>query len=193
VLLAASLLPNCAGAPASPAASEGDPTPILSVKELMEHIVDPFADWIFDAAVVDISDKGVIETKPLTDEDWLKVERGALILAESANLLKMPRAIVPAGDPSLSNAPGGPELIPAEIEARVRQDPEKWNRHADALRAAALESLPIVRSRNAEGLFDVGDKIDKACESCHLEYWYPGDRETVLENQRKTVTYDKAK
>jgi hypothetical protein len=100
---------------------------------------------------------------------------------------------VPAGDPSLSNAPGGPELIPAEIEARVRQDPEKWNRHADALRAAALESLPIVRSRNAEGLFDVGDKIDKACESCHLEYWYPGDRETVLENQRKTVTYDKAK
>jgi hypothetical protein len=193
LLLAASLLQHCAGPPASPAASEGDPAPILSVKELMEHIVDPIADWIFDAAVIDISDKGIIETTPLTDEDWLKVERGALILAESANLLKMPRAMVPAGDASLSHAHGGPELTPAEIEAMIRQDPEKWNRHADALRTAALESLPIIRSRNAEGLFDVGDKIDKACESCHLEYWYPGDKETVLENQRKTVTYDKAK
>jgi hypothetical protein len=45
----------------------------------MQHIVDPIADWIFDAAVVDISEKGVVETKPLTDEDWLQVERGALI------------------------------------------------------------------------------------------------------------------
>ena len=68
----------------------------------MEHIVDPIADWIFDAAVIDVSEKGTVETKPLTDEDWLKVERGALILAESANLLKMPRTMVPAGDKSLN-------------------------------------------------------------------------------------------
>jgi hypothetical protein len=194
VLLGAVLLQNCAVPPAeivNPAASEDALTPVLSVKELMEHIVDPIADWIFDAAVVDISEKGVVETKPLTDEDWLKVERGALILAESANLLKMPRAMVPAGDASLKAARGGPELTPAEIEGKVRQDPAMWNRHADALRAAALESLTIIRARDADGLFDVGDKIDKACESCHLEYWYPGDKEVVLENQRKTVTYDK--
>jgi hypothetical protein len=157
----------------------------------MEHIVDPIADWIFDAAVIDVSEKGVVETRPLTDEDWLKVERGALILAESANLLKMRRSMVPVGDASLSAAPGGPELTPAEIETRVRNDPAMWNRHADALRTAALASLPTVRSKDAEGLFDVGDRIDRACESCHLEYWYPGDREAVLENQRKTVTYDK--
>ena len=193
LLLSALLLQNCAGPPASTAAAEGDLTPTLSVKELMEHIVDPFADWIFDAAVIDISEKGVVETKPLTDGDWLKVERGALILAESSNLLKMPRAMVPAGDASLTSEPGGPELTPAEIEARVRKDPAAWNRHADGLRSAALESLTIIRARNAEGLFDVGDKIDKACESCHLEYWYPGDRETVLQNQRKTVTYDKSR
>jgi hypothetical protein len=191
LVLSALVLQNCARPAAAPTASDGGLTPVLSVKELMEHIVDPIADWIFDAAVIDISEKGIVETKPLTDEDWLKVERGALILAESANLLKMPRTMVPAGDSSLNDAPGGPELTPAEIEAKVRQDPAMWSRHADALRAAALESLTIIRSRNAEGLFDVGDKIDKACESCHLEYWYPGDKEAVLENQRKTVTYDK--
>jgi hypothetical protein len=195
VLLAIALLQNCAAPPsAAPVASVSsatDLTPVLSVKELMEHIVDPIADWIFDSAVIDISEKGVVETKPQTDDDWLRVERGALILAESANLLKIPRAIVPAGDKSLNDAPGGPELTPVEIEAKVKQDSDAWNRHADGLRTAALEALTTIRARDAEGLFKVGDKIDKACESCHLEYWYPGDKKTVLENQQKTVTYDK--
>ena len=68
--------------------------PVLSVKELMEQIVDPVADWVFDAAVIDVTEKGIVETVPLTDDDWQKVERGAMILAESANLLKMPRAMV---------------------------------------------------------------------------------------------------
>ena len=191
LLLSALLLQNCAGPSAAPTATHDDLTPVLSVKELMEHIVDPIADRIFDAAVIDVSEKGIVETKPLTEEDWLKVERGALILAESANLLKMRRPMVPAGDSSLSGPPGGPELTPAEIETRIRNDPAMWNRRADVLRTAALASLPIIRAKNAEALFDVGDKIDKACESCHLEYWYPGDKEAVLENARKTVTYDK--
>jgi hypothetical protein len=192
LLLSASLAASCAApAPAPAAADPGDLTPVLSVKELMEHIVDPISDWIFDAAVIDIGDKGVVETKPVSDEDWLRVERGAMILAEAANLLKMPRAMVPPGDKSLNDSPGGPELTPSEIEAKVKQDRARWNQHADGLRSAALESLRIAKARNGEGLFDAGEIIDKACESCHLEYWYPGDRKAVLENERKTVTYDK--
>src|SRR4029450_3597391 len=118
LLTGALLFPGCGQpSPVAPAVAEAPAfTPVLSVKEVMEHIVDPIADWIFDAAVIDISEKGTIETKPLTDEDWLKVERGALILAESANLLKMPRTMVPADDKSLNKGPGGPELTPAEIE-----------------------------------------------------------------------------
>ena len=191
LLLGASLMASCSRAPAPAASDLSDLTPVLSVKELMEHIVDPIADWIFDAAVIDIGDKGIVETKPVTDEEWLKVERGALILAESANLLKMPRAMVPAGDKALKNSPGGPELTPSEMEAKVKQDRALWNKHADGLRMAALESLKIARARDGERLFDAGEMIDKACESCHLEYWYPGDKKAVLENERKTVTYDK--
>jgi len=195
LLLGALLVQSCASPPAAPpaAAETAALTPVLSVKELMEHIVDPIADWIFDAAVVDISDKGTVETMPLTDDDWLRVERGALILAESANLLKMPRTMVPPGDKSLKQGSGGPELTPAEIEAKIKKDPALWNQHADGLRDVALDSLKVIKARDAKALFDVGDKLDKACESCHLEYWYPGDKKAVLEDQRKTVTYDKPK
>jgi hypothetical protein len=195
LLAGALLIQGCATPPATqPAAPEAAVlTPVLSVKELMEHIVDPIADWIFDAAVVDVSEKGTVETMPLTDDDWLRVERGALILAESSNLLKMSRSMVPAGDPSLTRKPGGPELTPAEIEAKVKNNPALWNQHADGLRAAALETVEIVKARDANGLFAAGDKIDKACEACHLEYWYPGDKKAVLEDQNKKVTYDKPK
>ena len=182
-------------APESAAATEL--TPVLSVKELMEHIIDPTADWIFDAAVVDVNANGVQTTAPVSDEDWLKVERGALLLAESSNLLKMRRPMVPAGTPvnEAPREPGkpAPELSPAEIEAKINQNRGVWNSHADELRKVALDSLKVVKARNVEGLFQIGSDIDKACENCHLEFWYPGDKAAVLADQQKRVTYDPPK
>jgi len=177
-------------------ANEAPPalTPVLSVKELMEHIIDPTADWIFDAAVVDVSAGGTTTTVPKSDEDWLRVERGAMLLAEASNLLKMPRAMAPAGTAgatSLNTGEPVPELSPAEIEAKVNANRDLWNKHADELRSVALASLAIVKTRNVNGLFQIGSDIDKACENCHLEFWYPGDREAVLADQKKKVTYGK--
>jgi hypothetical protein len=177
---------------ATPAAPSLDSSlaPTLSVKELMEHVIDPTADWIFDAAVVDISHKGVTETKPLSDDDWLKVERGGYLLAESTNLLKIPRQMVPLGEEGKPHQPGEPELPPEQIQAKIEKDRALWYKHADGLRAAALEAVQVAKARDFDGLFKVGDKVDKACEACHLEYWYPGDREAVLKDQNSRVTYD---
>ena len=95
-------------------------TPTLSIKELMEHIVDPIADWVFDAVAVDVGPKGIIETKPETEEAWRKVEDGALILAEASNLLKMKRLVAPPGDeaPSEDGTPS-PELSTSQIQAKI--------------------------------------------------------------------------
>lgn len=179
---------------ASPSSLENQLTPVLSVKELMEHIIDPTADWIFDAAVIDVSAKGTQTTVPISDDDWLKVQRGALLLAESSNLLKMPRPMAPPGDqPTPTSGGPAPELSPAEIAAKVKANPALWNSHADELRTVALKSLDAVKAKNVDALFQVGGEIDKACENCHLEFWYPGDRKAVLEDQQKRVTYDPPK
>ena len=189
------LLTQCtsqpAPAPASNTTSAPALTPVLSVKELMEHIIDPTADWIFDAAVVDVTATGVTTTVPKTDEDWLRVERGVLLLAEASNLLKMPRAMAPPGTAgSVPLRPGAPapELSPAEIEAKVNANRDLWNTHADELHTVALASLTVVKARNVDGLFQIGSDIDRACENCHLEFWYPGDKEAVLADQKKKVT-----
>ena len=189
--------PAPAAAPAKPAPPplESALSPTLTVKELMEHIIDPTADWVFDAAVIDVTAKGIVETKPLSDDDWLKVERGGLLLAESTNLLKMPRRMAPptAQDINKPNKGAEPELAPEQIQAKVDQDRALWNKYADGLRDAALTTVKVARARDAEALFNVGSEIDKACENCHLEYWYPGDRKAVLEDQKKHVTYDPPK
>ena len=193
------LLAQCTSSPAPASTSTPTPaapplTPVLSVKELMEHIIDPTADGIFDAAVVDVTARGAKTTVPTTDEDWLRVERGALLLAEASNLLKMPRAMAPPGAAgSTPPNPGepAPELSSTEIEAKVNANRDLWNTHADELRTAALASLATVRSRNVDGLFKIGSDIDQACENCHLEFWYPGDKEAVLADQKKKVTYGK--
>jgi hypothetical protein len=39
-----------------------------------------------------------------------------------------------------------------------------------------LEILEIVKTKKTEELWEAGDNLDQACESCHIQYWYPGDK-----------------
>jgi hypothetical protein len=160
-------------------------TPVLSVKELMQHIVDPQADLAFDAVSVDVGPKGVVETTPTTDEDWNRIERGMWVLAEASNLLKMPRKMAPDGEGNEKG--GGPELTPAQIEAKVKAQPALWSSHADQLRTEAIRIVAIVKARDAQKLFDAGSALDRACEGCHLDFWYPGDREAVQKDRDSRV------
>ncbi len=185
---------QCARQPAEPpSTTEAAPeelTPVLSIRELMTHVIDPTADWIFDAAVVEVSTTGTSTTIPVGDDDWLKVERGLLTLAEASNLLKMRREVAPEGAAEEPVEPGKPaaELSPAEIQSMIDRDRARWNRHADDLRTVALASLAVVKTRDPETLFKVGGDLDNACEACHLEYWYPGDKPAVERNRNSTVT-----
>jgi hypothetical protein len=118
LLVSALLFQQCTSTPTpAPAAAQPDLTPIVSIKELMENIIDPIADNIFDAVSSDISAKGVVDIKPTTDEDWAKIRIGAVTLAEGTNLLKIVRPVAPPGDRNNSGGPNAPELSP---EARAR-------------------------------------------------------------------------
>ena len=174
--------------PAAEAASvAADLTPLFSINELMQNIIDPQADYIFEAVAVDIGEHGVVETKPTSDEDWLKVQRAAVLMAESTNLLKMPRPVAPAGDKNELSGRGQPELAPEQIQAKLDQDRHLWNSHVDQLRDELLKVLEIVKARDSDKLFEAGSNIDRACEACHLEYWYPGDKAAVLHDRNSHV------
>jgi cytochrome c556 len=170
-------------------ATQSDLQAMVTIKELMESIIDPISDNVFDAVGVDVNEKETVEIKPVTDEDWAKVRQGAVTLAEATNLLKIPRAVAPPGDTNRSAGPNAPELSPEQIAAKIEKDRTLWNKHADQLRDEAIKVLAIVKAKNADALFDAGARLDKVCENCHLEYWYPGDRKAVLEDEAKRATF----
>jgi hypothetical protein len=165
--------------PASPAAAApafwGDMKPVVSVKELMKYTLDPASDFIFDAVKIETTRKGTVERVPKTDEDWEKIRVGAVTIAEGAYLLKVPRPFAPAGDENNSTGPDASELSPAQIKAKLEQDPVLWNAKIEALRNVGLEVLDIVKNKRTAELWDASYNLDQACESCHLQYWYPGD------------------
>jgi hypothetical protein len=190
LLVSAAGTQYCSKPSAAPAAAVTDVKAVVSVKELMENIIDPIADNVFDAVGSDVTAKGIVETKPTSDEDWAKVRIGAVTLAEGTNLLKIPRRVAPPGHKNNSGGANAPELSPEDIQAKIDGDRALWNKHADGLRDVALEVLDIVNRKDADALFQAGSKLDKACENCHLEYWYPGDKKAVLEDEAKRATVD---
>jgi hypothetical protein len=159
--------------------------PVVSVKELMRDMLDPVADNIFNAVSSVQTTTGIVDTVPKTDEDWDKVRIGAVSLAEGAYLLKVPRPFTPAGVENNSTGPDAVELASAQITAKVQKDPVEWNARIEALRNVALEVLEIVKKKDAAALWNAGEDLDTACESCHRSYWYPGENADFYRKLRK--------
>jgi hypothetical protein len=155
------------------AASDAILSRVGTVKEIMEGIVDPNADVLWESVATTISAAGVQEKAPSTDEEWAAVQHSALMLAEAVTLLKMKgREIARPGDANKSG-PDAPELTPPEIHDKVNRDWGLWIAHANRLQETAIRAWRIANARDVNGIVEVGDALDKACESCHLEYWYP--------------------
>lgn len=183
--LAAAQAPSSAARPATPPAAVARPRSAPAspryvitgtIKELMHGVIDPSADAIWDAVSFDITAAGVVETIPRTNEDWYAVRRHALILAESANLLRVPgRKVAPATPiPSLVDEPPAPEdLPPDQIQILIDRDRPKFMQLSQGLIDAAVLAIKAADAKSVDRLSEAGDQLDRACEACHSEYWYP--------------------
>jgi len=173
VLVATSLLAGCtAPAPAPPpAAAEPPYHPVASIREVMNSVIDPSVDVVWNSVKTVIDHGRPIEHAPATDQEWAEVRRHALIVSEGANLLMMPgRPVAPPGAGSL--APGI-ELAPEEVRALIDQSPGGWNQFARALQDSLQPALAAIDKKDPQALFESGDEIDAICESCHQVFWYP--------------------
>jgi hypothetical protein len=160
--------------------------PTATVKDLMQSVIDPNADVVWLAVTTVQSAKGTVETKPRTDEEWMKVRHGAIALTEASNLLMIPgRHVARPGE--RSETPGV-ELEPAEMEVLINKDLAAWRRRAHGLHEAGLAALQAIDARDADTLFEVGEQIERACEGCHSQYWYPNEKIPPVPDSK--VTYD---
>ena len=162
------LLAGACGAPAPP---PPDFRPTATVKDIMDALVDPSADLLWDSVEIVATLDGTSEKAPQTDAEWQTLRRHAIGLVEASNLLLVPgrriaRPGEQAGDPRI-------DLQPEQIEALVSSDRAGWITLSHGLHDAALASLKAIESKDKRALLYAGANLDQACENCHVKYWYP--------------------
>ena len=159
--------------------------PTATVKDIMDSVVDPSADYLWDSVATIVSAAGVEERAPKTDKEWADVRKQAVQLVEATNLLIMEGRRVAKPGEKAENP--DVELGPEEIETLINGDRQAWIGFAHALHDAAMVAFKATDARNAQGLLDAGEGIDEACENCHLKYWYPASKQAESARQAASV------
>ena len=161
VILGAALLAAGAGAalaqaakptPAPPVATAAGPAKpavpaertLLSVKDVMKHIINPAAEsyWAHSGEVDD--EKGVNDRIPTSDANWQINIDDAAQLAEAANLLMM--------------------------EGRARDPNGPWMKYALALNRAGVAGMAAATAHDHDKTNDAGSAMYDACFGCHGRY-----------------------
>ena len=174
----------CAQQPAAQPQSAAPPfTTTGTIKDIMDSMVETNADIVFDSVETIIDAKGEHNKLPRTDDEWKAVRRSAVTVMEATNLLMIPgrRVAQPgekADDPKV-------ELGPEQIEALINGDPKSFYTFAIGLHDAMSDAVNAINAKDAAKLFEVADGIDKACENCHLKYWYPNEKQAIKEEEAK--------
>ncbi len=140
----------------------------------MAALVDPSGDFLFES-VADIADeRGVTHKAPRTPAEWDTVRHHLQVLVDAQQLLSVPgRRAAEPGDRSANPAV---ENEPEQVQRLLDSQHSDFVVRAQRLRAAATLGLKATDAHDTAALFAAITAIDKACESCHLHYWYPNDK-----------------
>jgi hypothetical protein len=145
-----------------------------TIKDIMDSMVEPSGDFVFES-VQEISDEhGITEKAPKTNAEWEGVRHHLYVLMEAPNLMTMPDR--KAARPEDRSRNPQVENEPEEVQRLLDADRPSFIRRARRLQDAAALGLKAVDARDKDALFHAIDSIDKACENCHLHYWYPNDK-----------------
>jgi cytochrome c556 len=172
LVIAGALVMTGACSRAEPAAA--DLVQAATIKDIMDSMVDPSADFIFESMAEIADERGITHKAPQTDEEWKEVRRHALVLLEAPNLLTMEGRRV--AQPHERSENPQVELQPEDIQKLVDDDRASFARRARRLQDGAAMALKAIDGKDKTALFRAIESIDRACESCHLRYWYPNDQ-----------------
>jgi hypothetical protein len=148
-----------------------------TVKDIMHSMVDPSGDFLFHSVQMISDERGTREIAPQTDAQWQDVRLRVKVLLEAPAILSAPglRAALPrdrSKNPAVENEP-------AEVQKLLDADRPDFARRARRLGDAASVAMQAVDAKDKDALLRALDGIDKACEVCHLRYWYPKDQRAV--------------
>jgi hypothetical protein len=118
-------------------------TAVADVKQLMAAVIEPAAEVYWDAVGTVDDSAGSHSYAPTSPEDWTAVRNGALIVAESGNLLMM--------------------------EGRAK-DRGEWIAMSRAMIEAGTRAVAAAEARDTARVFAAGADLYDTCTRCHAAY-----------------------
>jgi hypothetical protein len=109
----------------------------------MITVVEPAADFYWDAVGWIIDASGTTEIRPRSPEEWEMVRNAAYQVTESGNLMMM-----------------GDRAVP---------EPE-WTVFSRAMINVGRRAIEAAEAQDPQGVFDVGAELYAVCTSCHATY-----------------------
>jgi hypothetical protein len=175
-VLAGSLAIVAVAACSSPedrAAHEG-----LTIQQIMRDEIDANAHALWAVTNPAIDDQAGLDPNKMTEERWTQMERHANVLKQGAlAIARMDPLVVARPGEEISDADIEGGYSAAQVQAAIDEDTQELRVAASsfAIYAALLSASAYARDAPAAG--KLLDDLNSQCETCHLEFWYPSQKE----------------
>ena len=117
--------------------------PVATIKQIMNAIVLPNANVIYNAVGTTIDGNKVEETVPRNDKEWAAVGDSAAAIVESGNMLLV-----------------GDRLV----------DTREWLSYTQRFIAAGKAALAAASEKKPDGVLAAGGDLNDTCDACHEKY-----------------------
>jgi len=124
-------------------ASCGEPLHVTTNnRQTMTLIINPATEMLLESGGYIITAAGDQDLEPATSEDWSNVKSAAEALVEAGNLLTLPG----------------------------RSAGTDWDEYVSDLISASKLVMAAAQQQDVGTLFDAGERIYQACQTCHNQY-----------------------
>jgi hypothetical protein len=115
----------------------------LDVTQIMNLVLEPASDILWDSGGWVLDASGYEELYPTTDEGWAYVRAQAAVIVESGNMLALPGRA---------------------------EDNDAWMIYAEGLSEAGILAMEAAASQNEDDFFQAGAQLYSVCTACHQAY-----------------------
>jgi hypothetical protein len=163
-------------------------TPTTTLHQVMLAEIDEPADALWELTNSAIGDQGGLDPALMDDARWTRLaELADQVAAGSARIAAMDPIIVAPPGVAIgdSNIEGGHSA--EQVQAAIDRDPAGMRALAESLGSHVGDLATAARAHDAATAGPLVDALDGVCESCHLQYWYPEQRELIEQFQNSGV------
>ena len=148
--------------------------------EVMKDKVDLRADEVWAIGNAAIGNDAGLDPAMMTDERWKQLEARSESLKEAAlEIATMDPVVVARPGVKISDEGIVGGHTAAQVQSGIDKDPQALRDMAQTLAVHMDDLAKAARERDIDRAALLINQLDSVCESCHLEFWYPDQKELV--------------